>query len=160
MKLKGVIKNLKIKKFKDKKKMPIRDLSHSEGDRGHLQTSPGTHLLSEHPGTSKPVLEDIQSHLCPHAIHRVRKEAILPKDELSPSILCLALTTHPELYNGPTYSLPSSHSPLSNVHPSIHSFILSTCTGYYWSWRDRNTIKAFRIFTSSNLLSSAKVTVI
>ena len=96
----------------------------------------------------------------PRAIHRVRKEAILLEDELSPSILCLALTTHPELYNGPTDSLLSSHSLLFSVHPSIHSFILSTCTRYYWSWRDRSTIKMFRILTSSNLLSSAKVTVI
>lgn len=132
-------------------KIPIRDLSHSDGDQGHLQTSPGTHLLNKHPGTSKPVLEDTQSHLCPYAIHRVRKEAILLKDELSPSILCLSLTTHPELYNGPTYSVPSSHSPLSNVHPSTHSFILSTCTRYYWSWRDRSTIKALSVeFCQSN----------
>ena len=92
-----------------------------------------------------------QSHLCPYAIHRVGKEAIVLKDELSPSILCLSLTTQPELYNGPTYSVPSSHSPLSNVHPSIHSFILSTCTRCYWSWRDRSTIKALSVeFCQSN----------
>ena len=37
-------------------KMPIRNLSHSDGGQGHLQTSPGTHLLNKHPGTSNTVL--------------------------------------------------------------------------------------------------------
>ena len=121
------------------------------GIRGIFRQVQGTHLLNKHPGASKPVLEDTQSHLCPYATHRVRKEAALLKDELSPSLLCLSHTTQPDLYNGPTYSVPSSPSPLSNVHPSIHSFILSTCTRCYWNWRDRSTIKALSVeFCQSN----------
>lgn len=121
-------------------KMPVRDPSHSDGDRGCLPESPGTHLLNKHPGTPKPALGETQPHLCPHAAHGAGRGAILPKGELS--ICTLAPPRHhPEQDNGPTYSPPPIlHGPVF-IHPSILS-LLSTCARHCsQSWRNRSTIE-------------------
>ena len=88
----------------------------------------------------------------------------------SPSVLWLPLRKHPG-NNGPLFSLlsPFPTAQCSSIHPSIHpsiqSSFLSSCARHCSrSWRDRGEVPskalAFKLFTVSDLLSSAKVTVI
>lgn len=130
------------------------------------QESPGTHLLNRHPGTSKPAHwrdAATMSTYCSQGQERGHPPQGWILHLFSGS---LSASTQETMAH---YSYFASHSPLPSVHPSIHpsiqSSFLSSCARHCSrSWRDRGEVPskalAFKIFTVSDLLSSAKVTVI